>query len=325
MYQQIITYLSSFSFFNSVAFGILSLVIVGASWCIVGAIAGKAPKLNIQMEHLLLSGGIISMIISAIFMYLSGSAFTPDTPKAALLLTLLAFFIDGVMCYVQHVGTSKAMQHGPNGVIWALTQSAMVFPFMVGIIFYGVQLTVLRLAGIILLLTSLALFGGVKSDSGAAKGPWKLPTLIVLIVVIIGQVSVNIPFYYKETKGISNCFCILVMMIGYIIPAFIKLLLDKKGGFVQDMKKTFSRKEVWLCSVLLLPVAAVIAFTLQIPGMKVMGAHGLGGMCFPLMVGSCIASFSLYSVIVLKEKLKAMELTALILCITGLVCLCIVQ
>ena len=324
MYQQLISYLGSVPFFNTAAFGILSLSFIGASWCLVGAIAGKAPKHNIKMEYLLFLGGLGAMAVCALFMLLSGKI-DSGTPKIALYLTLLAFFLDGLMCYVQHTGVSRAMQNGPNGVIWALTQSAMVFPFIVGILFYGVELTAMRLAGIIFMLLSLVLFGGAKDDPETSRGPWKLVTFIVLVAVAIGQTVTNLPFYYEETKGISNSLCILVMMAGYVIPAFFQIVLDKENKFAPTMKHILTSKIIWIYSALLLPVAAFFAFTIQLPGMRAMSAHGLGGMCFPLMVGSCIATFSIYSALVLKEKMKKIELIALIFCIAGLICLCVVN
>jgi len=52
-----------------------------------------------------------------------------------------------------------------------------------------------------------------------------------------------------------------------------------------------------------------------------MGRNGLGMLCYPMMVGSCIVSFTLISIFYLKEKIKAVQIAALILCIGGLICL----
>ncbi len=49
---------------------------------------------------------------------------------------------------------------------------------------------------------------------------------------------------------------------------------------------------------------------------------GLGGMCYPMMVGSCIISFTLSSIWLLKEKVKPVQLAALIVCLSGLVLIC---
>ena len=49
---------------------------------------------------------------------------------------------------------SRAMQCGPNGIIWAIIQSAMIFPFIFGVAFYDVKLNILRILGICLMIVS---------------------------------------------------------------------------------------------------------------------------------------------------------------------------
>ena len=41
--------------------------------------------------------------------------------------------------------------------------------------------------------------------------------------------------------------------------------------------------------------------------MDILGKAGLGGMCYPLMVGSCIVTFTLTSVFGLKERLQKIQ------------------
>ena len=64
------------------------------------------------------------------------------------------------------------------------------------------------------------------------------------------------------------------------------------------------------------------AYTLFYPGMNVMARAGMGGMCYPMMVGSCIVSFTLASVWLLKEKIRPVQAAALAVCIAGLVLIC---
>ena len=48
MFSEILSASNSISFFQSLAFGIIAMVLVGGSWCFVGYIMGKAPKNNID-------------------------------------------------------------------------------------------------------------------------------------------------------------------------------------------------------------------------------------------------------------------------------------
>ena len=321
MYQQLLEFLGNVPFFQTVAFGIISMVVVGASWCLVGAIAGKAPKAGFAMEYLLFSGALISVISGVLLLKLSGSWGAGDTGCKALYLTLGAFFVAGICCFVQHMTMSKAMQHGPNGIIWTVIQSAMIFPFIVGIIFYDVKLTPLRLAGIVFMLTSLALFGMAKSGS-SGKGAWKLLTFTALAVVVADQVMLSIPFYYKETAAISPVLCTILCMAGYAVSSLVYMIFRMDKAYALEIKRCVKCRNFWIYSLGLLPVSGLFSFTLHWPGMRAMADNGLGSMSFPATVGSCIVAFTFYSTIILKEKLRKVELIALLLCISALVCLC---
>ena len=66
----------------------------------------------------------------------------------------------------------------------------------------------------------------------------------------------------------------------------------------------------------------IFAYTLLYPGLDAMGKAGAGAVSYPLMVGSCIVSFSLYSALRLKERISPAQLAALVLCLGGLAGLC---
>ena len=305
-------------FLNTPIFGVLSMIFVGGSWCFVGAIAGKAPKRGIPMEYIIFSGSVASMIGMGIIMAVLKTDLSP-----LFWLTTAVFFCAGIGCSVQHKLTSVAMQSGPNNIIWAITQSAMVFPFIVSVAFFGVKLTVLRLIGIILMLAALAVFGATGKSSPGTAGKWKLVTFICLGVVSVEQIIITIPFFYPEAAKISPLYCTFLMMAGYAVCStilFIHRRRDREyiNGFFNSLKSPVA----WKYSFWLLPVSSIIAFLCQFPGMKVMAEHGLGGMSCPLMVGSCIVMFSIFTTISLKEKFRAIQVFALACCITGLFLIC---
>ena len=68
----------------------------------------------------------------------------------------------------------------------------------------------------------------------------------------------------------------------------------------------------------------LFSWTLFYPGLFAMGKHGMGMACFPMMVGSCILFFTLAGIFLLKEKVRPLQVVALAMCLTGLVCLALV-
>ena len=72
----------------------------------------------------------------------------------------------------------------------------------------------------------------------------------------------------------------------------------------------------------LLVVELFLSFLLFYHGLNIMAAAGLGNACYPILIGSCIISFTLVSVFLLKERLRPIPLAALLCCLFGIFFIC---
>lgn len=75
-----------------------------------------------------------------------------------MFLGLGSYYCAGILNYAGLQAMGKGMQLGPNGAVWGIMQSALIVPFLGGILLFGQVLTVPRLAGILLLVTALFFF-----------------------------------------------------------------------------------------------------------------------------------------------------------------------
>ena len=92
---------------------------------------------------------------------------------------------------------------------------------------------------------------------------------------------------------------------------------------MRNVLPNLGRWTLWRYIIALQFFGLVFSYTLLYPGMNVMADAGLGGICYPMMVGSCIVTFSLASVCLLKERMTLLQAIALTVCITGLVLICL--
>ena len=322
--NSIISQISAFAsapFFGTITFGITSLVLVSLTWVLVGIIAGKAPKLGYTMEAVYLPGSIISMIFAAAIFMFTGVGKCEFTP---LFWTAAAFFVNGAICFTKGLIISRVMQYGPNGIIWAIMQSAMIFPFIFGVAFYNVKLTIIRVIGMVLMLFALGLFAVAKnnkSDKNSSSGSWQLWTFLTMVLGGVDQIAASLPFYYPQPKEISPLYNIFWIMAGYFAIGLIIVCLKKDVR--ENLKCSVSKLSFWVLCLALLPLAGVFAILFQFPGMRAMADNNLGAMTFPILVGSCVVLFTLYSAVILKEKLKTTDFIALFICVTGQILLCI--
>ena len=321
MFYQITEFLNQIPFFSSVAFGIVAMVIVGSSWCLVGLVMGDAPKRGIEPSLVQLGGSIFSVTCSLIIM-LATSAY-PTLPLKSTALLGLTVFTASVLNFIMLQLMSKAMQLGPNGIIWAIIQSALVFPFIGGVLFFNVKFTMLRGGGILLLLTALVLFAFTKNNSCKAAGnKWKILAFAAMFLAAIQMNLSTLPSYFTSGGGFPSIFRSLCGASGTLSAAIIWNVVQMTPERWTQIKKNVRNVTLWKYIAALQLFGLIFAYTLLYPGMDVMAGKGFGGMCYPMLVGSCIVSFTLSSIFILKEKFRPIQLAAVTVCLAGLVLIC---
>ena len=308
-------------FLNTLPFGIVSMVIVGVSWCLVGLVAGDAPKKNIDMAFLQLWSAIVSSVVSILILFLPGT--NAVVPLKWFALALGSYFLSGFLNFFMLQLMSKAMQSGPNGIIWSIIQSALVFPFIVGMVFFNTGSSAHKIAGIILLLAALVLFGIAKDNSSKGGNAWRYIALLALLVCAVQQNLATFPAYFPECRKIGSLYCTMATSAGTVAAALIFLVCSCRDGKKEQLKNNLISWDLWKYILVLQGFGLLTSYLFLYPGMFVMGRYGMGMLCYPMMVGSCIVSFTLTSMFFLKEKVKTVQIIALILCISGLVFLAI--
>ena len=320
MFQQISNAVESVPFFDSAAFGIIAMAIVGSSWCLTGLVMGDAPKKGIEPSLVQLFGAAFSAAVSLVIL-LAASAYSTASPLATV-LTCLVYFVACMMNFVMLQLMSQAMQCGPNGIVWAIIQSAMVFPFLGGILFFGVRFTLLRGAGIALLLTALVLFALAKDNSRSSGSKWKRLAFAGLAITAVQQNLTMMPSYFEAARGVPSILRTLAAAAGTFTMAVLWELPRLDRARREKLRSGMKNPVLWKYVAALQFFNLLFAYALFYPGMNVMARAGMGGMCYPMMVGSCIVSFTLASIWLLKEKLRPVQAAALAICIAGLVLIC---
>lgn len=309
-------------------FGIFALLTVGASWCLVGIIFGDAPKRGLDIRLLQFFGGLTSITASLII----ATFFLPPKmiDQRVMITTMGCYFLSGVFNYSGLQAMGKGMQLGPNGAVWGIMQSALIFPFTVGILIFGQPLTSPRLLGLGLVVTALIFFAKAKNQAANAaekklqKG-WRFYALLAFGMMSIQQNLATSPSYFESCRELSPVLRALSMASGSFTAATCMLLYQKFRNPDTAQKIFRGWKNPWLYIYTFGQqfYGLFFAYLLFYPGMDAMAKSGSGAVCYPLMVGSCIVSFSLYAMLKLKEKVTRAQLTALTLCILGLLALCV--
>ncbi|MCQ2378715.1 MAG: hypothetical protein MJ016_05835 [Victivallaceae bacterium] len=325
MFQHLVQYLGEIAFFHSLFYGIAAMVLVGSSWCLVGLVMGDAPKRGIDPALVQLCGGFFSIGFGTAILFVTQAFST--APADVTRSTLFVYFLGGAVNFAMLQTMSKAMQKGPNGIIWGIIQSSLIFPFLVGVTFFGVPLSAPRATVIILLLTALALFSSAKNNAVTGKETgglnWKALALIAMTLAATQQNLSTAPSYFPETHKISSILRSIATAGGTFCTAVVFTLVRRTPELREKLRFGIRSKTLWKYVAALQLFNLLFSYCCLYPGMDTMADHGLGGMCYPLMIGSCIISFTLASAIFLKEKITLLQIGALCVCLLGLTGICL--
>lgn len=299
---------------DSMIFGVPALVTVGLSWTLTGVVMSEAPRKNTDPAVVMLLSGITSMLISVVILIVSGMG------AVSLRVWALAggcYFLSSAINFLMLQIMSHAMQRGPNGVIWAIIQSALVFPFIVGVLFYGSEMTVFRGIGLGLVLAALSLFA-VGKENRIKGGKWLFSTVAAFLMTGVILSLNTIPSYYEELRSLSSIGRAICSGAGALLAGGLWNISKYRSYSWRDWYAVISRPLVWKYILMLKCFGLICSYLLLYPGLDAMAKANAGAISYPLIVGSCIAGFTVYSAVKLKEKSSIWQWAGIVLCIAGL-------
>ena len=312
---------------DPIVFTIAGLIIVGMSWCLVGVILGRAPKDGFDTGIVLFTGAIVSVLCSTVIALCTGVA--SNAPLRVTLITLAVYLVQGVLNFFGMQSMAQGMRRGPNGVVWGITQSALVFPFTVGIVVFGTEPTFWRLSGIACLLIGLVFYamtqGGRPESAKDLKGSWRFFAFLAFSFIAVQQTLVTTPSYFPEARQVSSILRTLAGGVGGLVGYSILfgMRVHREGKAALTAFENYRHPRFWAYIFCLQFFSLLFAYTLLYPGMDKMAERGAGAVSYPLMVASCIIAFTIYSFTVLKEKPTVKQILALVFCLIGLGCMCV--
>ncbi|MBR0458696.1 MAG: hypothetical protein IJJ26_05635 [Victivallales bacterium] len=302
--------------------GILMVMTVGVTWLVVGFVLGRGPKHGI-LSPVFLFINIIGCALVALPFAVCGNPF-PAWSEPGVCAAVWCFIGSGVFNALQLVFMSKAMENGPNGVIWSIIQSGFVFPLIFGIVFMGSKCTAWTLAGVALMLVSLFVIG-IGKDTQTGKtggGNWKWYCFSSFLVTGVSQLFSTFPFYQKGGCRIPNPWISLICYFGYGAILLIVLLVTHRASLFRVFREHFGKRIFWCYEFLLVFASYPVGILLLYPGMTRLAQAGQGAISYPVAVMSSIAAFEIYAVAVLRERRSAAQLAALALGLCGIFLVC---
>lgn len=224
----------------------------------------------------------------------------------------------GIANFFTYVFAAKAMRRGPNGLVWGIMQAGMIGSFLMGVICFGEKASPARLAGLTLILAGILMMGLARDGHFSWKEKsWLLPSLGALLLVMVTHCCNALPSYLAGVSAADS----IVRTMGMYFGGVIGFALVTLPGMAR--RRAFGSRGEWITSgiLMLLNTSASVFFFYR--GLNLLAKNGCGGLGYPIAIGVCITGFSLYSLLILKEKIARPGLIGLIAVCIGIIIIAI--
>ncbi len=295
--------------------GILVAIGTGLIWSTVGIVMSFFSRSKVEIAQYFLTNYIFSGILAVLLYCDFGIVFSGQVMSPGK----LCFFMiaSGATNSVGMFMMQSAMKRGHNSVAWSIGQSALIIPFFTGVLIYNQGGTMMKFIGVGLIISGMLLpLTEAKKNSNNQKSSinWLFFALGAFLLFGTGQTLSSIPSYWTNWSDNAQ----LRPSLPYLgsIPVVIVILLVRKKKFFDINKKT-----VLIAAAM--SVLNVISVKMLFFALDRLSACGIGAIGFPVTVGSCISGFSIYSLIVIKEKSLAVNWLGLAGTVGGIIVLSI--
>jgi len=271
--------------------GILIAMATGVVWTFIGVVMSHCSRSKMDFMSYYAANSLLSTLLTMALYARWDVIARGEVQSPSALASCIAG--SGVVNAIGLALMQLAMKRGHNGVIWAIGQSALAIPFLCGIFIFGEHGGAMKFAGVAFILAGMllpSLLGG--NGEGEQGSGWLKLTLGAFLLFGIGQTLQSVPSYWHGWQDAANVRptlgCAGAFLGAVAFSAF-------QGRIPLPDRKTF---------LLALGMAALNAFSVKLfyVALDKLSAGGAASLCFPLIVGSCIAAFSAYSLFVLRER-----------------------
>ena len=143
---------------------ILLMLLTGVLWALVGVLFGAAPAEKDRLWSFFALNGIL---FTAFVWLTQAPAAAPPREVFRLAALIVPSAVAEVFAFLL---LKLAMERGPQGIAWSVSQSAMALAFLGSVAFLGTPASAAQWLGLALALASLVLFARVRPAGPAGAG-----------------------------------------------------------------------------------------------------------------------------------------------------------
>ena len=264
----------------------------------------------------------IDCFISAIVVFV---AFGFDCKVS--IFTLILALAYGVVMGGWWITSTLAVKMGPWAYTYVLMTLAMVIPTFSGAIFWGEQLSLLQILGVIFVIGCIILsvqYGGSGDcEKKKVNIKWLIVTLLSAFLSGMYGVIQKIHQSNQTHKDELSMFLVISMIFAAAFSLVVTLVYKKRSGKQETLFNNNGKHKHFYILLLILFIAVGISSSF----MEVINSYLAGAMdsavLFPVFNGGSLVLVTLASIVLYKEKLSLQQWIGMGCGVVAILCLCL--
>ena len=310
---------------------LLLLIAQGLSWVLIGAVIGHIERRGYSLVFYQIFSCAVCVASGLIGWATSHEVFFPRSgcPTRTVVLVVTALVVCGIFDYLMFLFMGRGMKRGPNAIVWAIIQSGLIYPFLMGWLVFHVPAGPRRLCGIALIVASIFFYasrGDASKDGGGTSSvplrAWLPAALLGMLCCGINQCCSNLPSYLEGGTAFSGAFRTSVSHLALLLSGVAHLAIRRVRGCKSLLPPPGQIRTLAIYAIVMGIIAFLTGKYLAYPGLDRLQRLGVGSMGYPVMVASCIIGFFPYGLLVLRERIDLRQTIGAILGLAGILLGC---
>ncbi|MBO5761411.1 MAG: hypothetical protein J6S53_07705 [Lentisphaeria bacterium] len=298
---------------NDLLTGFLLTILTGVLWSFTGVYYKSMAKWNLSLYNIMMFMGGLSFLMTLLIFTKTEDLLSGKLPLPSAGYTLFIFAASLTNIAGSFI-LQRSMIYGKSGVTWAVGQSAFILPFIAVTLIFSEPWNILKGLGTLSVLAGMIFFSvktspEAKTEALQTKKGIKLAFLAFFVLGTAQSMTSASSFFAYEDPA----------MLRPAIACFSTFLAACAGKFFTGERGLHLNRKALLL-IFFLSLQTVIATAIQFLALDKLKKYGMNGTFFPVAIGLCIAGYSLWSIVLFKEKAGRYFICGLFLILAGLFC-----
>ena len=290
--------------------GIFMVIGVGLIWVFVGVMMSYVARQGIDNVVRMAVSSAVCAAVAWAFWAKYDVLLAGDAPRLSHLAA--AFMTAACANCLGVIVLEKAMRCGHHGIVWTVAQTALLFPFLAGIVFFGESVVPRKAAGVVFILLSLAIFGILRErksphHAGAPSRAWFPLALLAMLLLGLHQTCITVPSHWENWSDAANM----------RMPFFYIASTASYWSVAGVRRRPVTRRAVIVG--LVSSILGLVSAPLMYAALDQLETTNMVSLAYPVAVGTCIVGFALYSLVFLRERATAWHLVGIAAGLVGIV------